>query len=261
LVCPGFTSGAAAEVVRDLYRAETVITGTEEPERSRGLREAFADLVVKLTGNASLKNDVRLVSLLQRAGDFVQEIEFEDRMRGIPVHDEQGTRERPHYLRVRFRPETVERALADHGIKVWPADRPLVAVWFKVDTASDEYLLEPDGAKGYGQREVFHETARRLGLPIALAPQRPERLPLTPADLAESDISRVREATTRGGALLVGSIVLTATGSWDAWWLLEWEGTRTRWDLGAVTFDTAIKDGLQRTARILAQTQKPDCCR
>lgn len=252
---PLFTIDTLAEPVPNLYRAETIITGTEEPERSRGLREAFRELLVKVTGNAGHRDNPALLPLLERAGEFVQEIELEDRMRGIPVHDEQGTRERPHYLRVLFKEDAVNRALAELGIKVWPADRPTVAVWFVVRTPGEHYVLQPQGAQGYGQREVFLETSQRIGLPIVLAPNPPGAEILSPQDVIAPSAALLKEATSRGEALLLGSIDLTHEGYWDAQWLLAWRGEETRWSLDDVTFDTAIRSGLQKTAGILSAAQ------
>jgi hypothetical protein len=66
-----------------------------------------------------------------------------------------------------------------------PADRPLVAVWFAVRTPSEQYVLAQEGPAGYGQRAVFEETAPRIGLTIALAPQRPDRPPVSAEELAK----------------------------------------------------------------------------
>jgi hypothetical protein len=247
-----WTANIPAEPVEDLYRAETIVTGVEEPERSRGLRETFAEVVVKLTGDPRVAKDPVLTPLLQRVGDLVERIEYEDRMKGIPVHDEQGTRERPHYLRVRFRSDAVERALAELGIARWPADRPVIAVWFAVRTPAGSYVLQPQGSAGYGQRVVFEETARRRGIPIVLAPQKPDRPAITPDDVTAFAASRIMQATARGDALLVATLDLADSGYWNVRWLLDWNGKVARWGLDGVMFDTAIKDGLQQTALILS---------
>ena len=76
--------------VQDLYRGETIVTGTQEPERTRGLWIALKDVFVKLSGDISLLTNQQLDILIGDPHRFVADIEYEDRMKGIPVHDEQG---------------------------------------------------------------------------------------------------------------------------------------------------------------------------
>jgi hypothetical protein len=85
-----------------------------------------------------------------------------------------------------------------------------------------------------------------------LAPQKPDRPTITPDDVAVFAASRIAQATAHGDALLVGMLELAVSGYWDVQWLLDWHGNIARWSLDGVTFDTAIKDGLQRTALVLS---------
>ena len=45
---------ARAAEVFDLYSAQAIVTGTEEPERTRGFRAGIVDAVIKLTGDSRL---------------------------------------------------------------------------------------------------------------------------------------------------------------------------------------------------------------
>src|SRR5690606_22939725 len=110
---------AAAVEVPDLYKAETIVTGTGAAERQRGFRETLAEVMVKASGDASLLGSARLESVLDHASDFVASWEQEDRMKGIPIHDEQGTRDRPFYLRVVFDKAKVDGALQALGLQPW----------------------------------------------------------------------------------------------------------------------------------------------
>ena len=49
-------SAACAQAIEigDLYEAETIVTGTEEPERSRGFRIGLEEVLIKLSGDARL---------------------------------------------------------------------------------------------------------------------------------------------------------------------------------------------------------------
>lgn len=245
---------AAAAMVVDLYRAVAVVTGTEEPERTRGFRAGLVDVVVKLTGDIRQADNPALAPLLARPHDLVEGFDYVDRMKGIPVHDEQGTRQRPHDLRMRFRPEAVDRWLARLGLSMWSADRPRIAVWLAIRTAARRYVLRARGEQGYGQRAVFVETARRRGIPIVLPP--PEAAGIAYDDVASGAIDKLARASSGAEAMLIGTLVLGTTGYWHIRWALHWRDRTRTWGAADVTFDTAIRDGLQRSALVLSGNAK-----
>jgi hypothetical protein len=121
-----------------LYRAETIVTGTIEPERSRGFAAGALQVLVKLTGEPEVANTPGAAELQKQAGELVVDFSYEDRMKDIPVHDEQGTRERPHFLRIRFDPQKFDAAIEKTGFVKWSGKRPAVAVWLGVRDARSE---------------------------------------------------------------------------------------------------------------------------
>ena len=245
-------AGAAGAEVQDLYFAQTIVTGTEEPERSRGFKAGLADVLVKLTGDARIAENGALAPILEKAARYVEHFEYEDRMKAIPVHDEQGTRERPHFLRMRFKPAEVDGALTELGLQKWPADRPVVAVWLGIETASGRYVLHASGPEGYGQRAVLVETSQRRGVPISLPDARGPGSAVTFETVAEGDLDRLRSASPTSEALLVGVLSLGKAGYWDMEWKFHWQGQDRSWSMEGVTFDLALKDGLQRAALVLS---------
>jgi len=245
---------SGAVEVRSLYEGQAVVTGTEEPERTRGFSAALVEVVVKLTGDARLAGDARIEALAEAPHPYVAAFGYEDRMKGIPVHDEQGTRERPYDLTVRFDPEKIDAALAGLGLRKWRADRPVLAVWLAVRTARGAYVLAASGDDGYGQRAVLTETARRRGQPLRL-PAAGD--PVAVADVEAGAIQTFREAEPDAAAHLYGLLSTTPDGYWRiAWTLADADGAE-RWRLDDVTFDHALKDGLARAAlRMSGRTQR-----
>ncbi len=240
-----------ADPVSDLYRAETVVTGTVEPERTRGFRVGLTDVAVKLTGNARLAENGKLAPLLEDPHPLVEWFEYEDRMKNIPVHDEQGTRERPHFLRMRFNKAELDNGLAKLGLSQW-SDRPLLAVWLGVKTAARSAVVTASGNEAYGQRIVLTETSKRRGIPVLL----PEGDGAGPAatfeDVAEDDIEKLRGASKEAGAWLSGVLSVTDSGYWDITWHFHWRGKAHSWTDRGVSFDVAIRDGLETAALILS---------
>jgi hypothetical protein len=242
---------ARAVEVENLYGAQAIVTGTEEPERTRGFRAGLTDLVVKLTGDARLAESDRLRPLLESPQRFVDAFEYEDRMKGIPVHDEQGTRERPHFLRMRFKQSDVDAALAKLGLSKWPADRPLLAVWLGVRTAAGAYVLTALGAEGYGQRLVIVETAVRRGIPVLL-PEAGATATVAFDDVGAGNVSKMTDASPRADAMLSGVLSSVPDGYWDMEWRLTQRDRSRSWRLSKVSFDTALKNGLETSALILS---------
>lgn len=251
-LCLIVRGAGAAVVVDDLHHAVAIVTGTEEPERSRGLRNCLSDVVAKLTGDTELARSVRVQPLLAQVHRFVDRFEYEDRMKGIPLHDEQGTRQRPYYLRVWFKPQAVDAALRDQGIALWPAKRPLLAVWLGVRTAVGDYIVYRRGSDGYGQRGALLETARRWGIPVMLPDPSAGTSTVGYATVATDDTQSLTALSPRADALLLGTLVIDSQGYWTSHWVLHGAGTPHVWGQHGVTFDTAIRDGLQHSARQLS---------
>jgi hypothetical protein len=90
----------------------------------------FEDLLIKVSGDASIVSDRRFETLAANAGQYVS-TSYRDRLEGKPVHDEQGTYDTGHLLETdRTTPYRVVRVSASplSAIVVRPAKtRPLRA--------------------------------------------------------------------------------------------------------------------------------------
>ena len=179
-------------------------------------------------------------------------------MAGIPVHDEQGTRDRPFDLTVDFIPEKIDAALRSLGREPWTAPRPRIVVFLGVQNGPTAYTLAGDGERGRDLREALAAEAGRLAAcrrccrsQAALAAGRLEfcgscRRPILPAldGTAKS---------TGGDVALAGSLVWSdAALGWIADWRLAWHGKIYRWQIGGVSFDAAFRSGLGGAAQILS---------
>ncbi len=243
---------AGAATVERLTWCETMVTGQGEAERARGLAACLPEVLVKVSGETRLAADPRVAPLAARAGDFVASLEYEDRMKALPVGDEQGTRDRPFFLRPTFDPAKIEAALKDLGLSSWPADRPVVAVVVVARREADSWIVAR-GIKGVtrgAQVDALDIAGRRFGIPIVLprvdglealglSPQRP-----LPDGLAKA---------------LGADAVLAGDMSWDEGslgWTTRWQlsgtgGTRT-WSVEGVSFDDAFRAGIGGSARVLS---------
>jgi uncharacterized protein len=82
----------------DIYTTRAIVTGSDERNRPLGFKLCFEDVLVKVSGDGSIVNDRRFRALATVAGQYVSTFFYRDRFEGKPVHDEQGTYDRPHFL-------------------------------------------------------------------------------------------------------------------------------------------------------------------
>src|SRR5262249_1624520 len=141
LILLGCFGASAEEVVDDLYQAKVRVTGQEEPNRGRAFASALPDVLVKLTGDPALKGDPAVAGSGAKAGTMANAFEYRDLMAGIPLHDEQGTRQRPYVLTVDFEPSKIDSVLASLGRTAWPAKRPRLVLFLTVDNGTEPYIL------------------------------------------------------------------------------------------------------------------------
>ena len=248
--------GRVAAAANDLYRAQAFVTGQGETERARGFALCFEAVLVKVSGDPRLARDPAAARLAAQASDFVIGFDYHDRMSGIPVHDEQGTRDRPFDLTVAFDPQKIDGALRSLGRTTWPEPRPRLAVILGVRDATASYVLSEDGERGLGQRQSLAAAAAQHGLPLVLpSSARLAAEHVTYGGLSSLSSSRLRSvAKANGGAAaLVGTLVWTeAALGWTTHWRLRWHGREHRWQIRGVSFDDAFRNGIDGAMAVLS---------
>ncbi len=248
--------GGAAAASGDLYRAQAIVTGEGEAERARGFALCLEQVLEKVSGDPSLAADPALAAMKADAARFVTGFDYHDRMAGIPVHDEQGTRERPFDLTVAFDPAKIDAALRSLGRSPWPEPRPRLAVLLGVRDATAAYVLTQDGERGLGQRLSLAQTAQRRGIALALPSEAAlAQGRVTFGALAEAPSARL-DALARasgGDVALAGTLVWTeAALGWTARWRLTWQGSEHRWSIRGVSFDDAFRDAIDHAVAVLS---------
>src|ERR1041384_2100020 len=87
---------AEAATANELYQAQTIVTGTGDVNRQIGFKDWLDKVLVKVSGDQRLAQKPEKLGLRDKAADFVKSFRYHDRFAGIPIHDEQGTHDRPH---------------------------------------------------------------------------------------------------------------------------------------------------------------------
>src|SRR5262249_25998216 len=159
---------AQPDSLDDVYTTRAVVTGKDERNRPLGFKLCFEDVLVKASGDASIVNDSRFEALAAAADQYVSSFSYRDRLGGKPVHDEQGTYDRPHFLTCRFDPQKIASVLKTLGRKPWGTPRPRLVTLIAVHDRKRSGILSSDGAFDPDMREALANAARRYGLSISV---------------------------------------------------------------------------------------------
>src|SRR5215475_2304028 len=252
---------AQPDSLDDLYTTRAVVTGKDERNRPLGFKLCFEDVLVKASGDASIVSDSRFEVLAVSAGQYISTFSYRDRLEGKPVHDEQGTYDRPHFLTCRFDPKKIDGVLKTLGRKPWLAHRPRLVMLVAVHGRKSNGVLSSDGAFDADMREALANAAQRYGLSIKLP---------SVATLGSNQISIDTAATTPNNQLskvveqsdsdlsLVGDLRWSdAALGWVATWSLEVSGRRHRWSVSGVNYDEAFRNAVRGAARVLSGNGEP----
>jgi hypothetical protein len=252
---------ARANNVPDLYRAKTLVTGQTAAGRGPALVRCLADVLVKVSGDPRLLGEGDAATLTGPAAALVREFHYRDLMAGLPIHDEQGTRDRPYELTAVFDPAGVEALLQTLGRKPWTGPRPRVAVFLAVRHGTLAYELTGDGDRGATMREALQDAAGRVGLPVVLPSAAALTHPGWRPDRWLVDDDRVLDAAARragGDVALAGRLVWSEQAlGWIADWRIVAQGRTYRWQLRGVSFDAAFRSAMRGALQVLSGHGSP----
>lgn len=239
-----------------LYQARTIVTGQRDATRIPGFERCIEDVVKKLSGDQTITSAEVLGALAEKPQDYVKEFSDHDRMADIPIHDEQGTRDRPFDLLVSFHPAKIDTLLQALGRKAWTTQRPTIAVFLTIENGTNSYLLTGDEERGFDQRDSFIAAAWQAGIPMVLPTSASlNEAGLTPETVltkTQTDLDHVAR-TNKGDLVLTGSIVWNSGMlGWKGDWQLLTGETLHRWQIRDVNFDDAFRSAMRGTAQILS---------
>jgi uncharacterized protein len=245
----------------DIYTTRAVVTGKDERNRPLGFRLCFEDVVVKVSGDATIVSDRRFEALAAVAGQYVSTFSYRDRLEGKPVHDEQGTHDRPHFLTCQFDPQKIDGVLKTLGRKPWLGHRPRLVMFLVVHGRTNDGILSSDGAFDPDMREALANAAQRYGLTVNLpsvATLQGNQINIDTAETIPVDrLLRVAELSD-GELPLVGDLRWSdAALGWVVNWRLAVNGRRHRWSVSGVNYDEAFRNAVRGTARLLSGKGEP----
>ena len=227
-----------------MYRAYAIVTGTDMRQRPWGFAETLREVLVKVSGDPRLKHDARTDNLAAQADRLVACFDYLDLMAATPLHDDQGTADRPHKLTVQFDPAKIDAALAELGDQPWRGERPVVVpVLWVHGRKPPTYVLSAEIAAGEDQRGAFANAAEELGITIRVPTEAElarwgavlDHFPY-PAAAPPADASP-------GETIVIGTLDWSETlPGWIGSWRTRWRGADHRWGISGVNYDAAFRD-------------------
>jgi len=244
--------------VPGLYQAEVPIAGDGTAQRNEAIGRAFADMLVKVTGNRRIVARGGLEQELGKASRYVQQYSYrmaDPSEEGGPATGDGGSQ---RFLRVFFDASAIDRLLTERQLPVWSANRPSILVWMGVEQRGRRRLLvseeEPVLRKG------IEAAAGIRGLPIVFPIMDLEdQGSLQVADLWGDFDSNIRAASRRYGTdlTLTGRLVKVAKGFWRGHWRLYQGKEVLNWSNQGKSELEAAADGIQHLGDQLADLYAP----
>jgi uncharacterized protein len=245
----------------DIYTTRAVVTGKDERNRPVGFKLCFEDVLVKVSGDATIVSDSRFETLAANAGQYILTFSYCDRLEGKPVHDEQGTYDRPFFLTCHFDPQKIDGVLKMLGGKPWLEHRPRLTMLVIVHGRTNSGILSSDGAFDPDMREALANAARRYGLTVGLpsvATLQSNQISIDTTAITPRDRLMKVADLSDNELLLVGDLQWSdAALGWVAVWRLDASGRRYRWSISGVNYDEAFRNAVRGAARALSGKGEP----
>jgi uncharacterized protein len=239
-----------------MYRADAIVTGTDMRQRPWGFAKALREVLVKLSGDPRLKDDPRTAQIAAHADRYVACFDYVDLMAAVPLHDDQGTSDRPHKLTVYFVPAEIDGILAQFGDKPWRGERPVVVpVLLVYGRKLPPYVLSALIPTGEEQRGSFAIAAGEFGLAVRI----PSEAQLLAWGASVGRFPSDPPPSSAGEAIVVGTLDWSETlPGWIGKWRMRWQGADYTWEISGVNYDAAFRNIVRGVELIASGAGPPD---
>ena len=242
--------------IAPMYGADAIVTGTDMRQRPWGFAQTLREVLVKLSGDPRLKDDPRTAQLAAHADRYVACFDYVDLMAAVPLHDDQGTSDRPHKLTVYFVPAEIDAILAQFGDKPWRGERPVVVPVLLVHGRKPPpYVLSAQIPTGEEQRGSFATAAGEFGLAVRI----PSEAQLVAWGANVGRFPSDPPPSSAGEAIVVGTLDWSEMlPGWIGKWRMRWQGADYTWGISGVNYDAAFRNIVRGVELIASGAGPPD---
>ena len=237
--------------VSGLYSQQIPVTNDGEAERNRAFREAFAAVVVKVSGDPRWLENLAIERAIAQAQNYVEatsyisesiQLPLEDNTLPLDSDEEQFYTAEQRIISVNFAAALINELLEDAGIPVWDDNRPSVLVWMVLQNSAGEREFLTVGSNPEIVK-VMQDFAAARGLPIIFPVlDFEDRISLSENIAWNLDEAAISSASERYGAdsILAGRLHFTASGELVGLWQFRFQEETDVFD----GFDSELKSYL-----------------
>ncbi|HUA77397.1 MAG TPA: DUF2066 domain-containing protein [Acetobacteraceae bacterium] len=242
------------------YQAYAIVTGTDMRQRPWGFAQCLREVLVKVSGDPALRNDPRTAKLAEHADHLVAGFTYADMMAGIPLHDEQGTYDRPYKLTVTFDPARIDAALAELGERPWHGARPVIVPVLRVTGPKPPpYVLSAEIPAGAEQRGSFAVAAGEFGMMVRFPGNAELAAWGVSAGHFPSSTTKLPASPGPGEMIILGTLQWSETlPGWIGTWRTNWHDAEHAWGVKGVSYDAAFRDIVQGAVLLASGRGSPD---
>ena len=167
-----FSLHSLAEEVAGLYSGLVPVADQTAKSRELGVRQALAQVLIKLTGNSEIMLTPSMQSFFTDPSAYVAAVGF----RNLPAADKTANQTG---LQVSFDRQAVDQLIRQAQLPVLPSNRPKVLVWmvrddaqlgrgFIGDYSTDDYTGAEIPGDAEAVLQAFDQAMKRRGMPYQL---------------------------------------------------------------------------------------------
>ncbi len=257
--------------MRGLYEVEVPVEGQSAEQRRAAIREAFSQVLVKVTGSRALDKPI-----LRYASRYVQQYRYrtlEQKIVESPTIEAQREHHEPimekehseptvepeaqkgveRLLWVRFDAAAVNRMLREKGLAIWGSARPSVLLWLSQEQQGERVMLQPEMLPE--MVAVVEEQARQRGLAVMLPLMDMEDYQQLPVSALWGGFAGIiQHASNRYGVEVILTGQLVAVGAqWQVEWRLYQDELMERWMGVNGTLNEVVAQGIEQMSDRLAE--------
>ena len=218
--------------VGGLYSQKIPVANDGEAERDRAFSEAFAAVVVKVSGDPRWLENPAIERAITEAQNYVEATSYISESIQLPLEDntvsadsdeDQFYTAEQRIIFVKFAEALIDELLADAGIPAWDSNRPSVLVWMVLQSSTgDREFLTTDSNPEI--IKVMQDFAAARGLPIIFPVlDFEDRITLSEDIAWNLDSAVISNASQRYGAdsILAGRLHFTVSGELVGLWQFQ----------------------------------------
>jgi hypothetical protein len=241
-------NAAGAVTVEDLYTVEVPVADQTTELRLEAFREAFRQLIIKVSGSDDALNSPAFERPLQNSSRYVKQFTYLAR-------ENEGDQELGSvlYLKIDFDQRLVQSLLRENRFPVWGKERPgnLLVISYDVN----ETVKLVSGETTPELVDMLDEAAEKQGLPLLYPLMDLEDISLIRVnDVVSRHIDKIEIMASRYApdTLVVGQIVGRSDTGWLGDWEVRFDDQLFKWQHRASSQEVVVSQLVEHLSRILA---------